>query len=95
MKNNNFKHSEITSKIIKTYYNVYNELAYGFLEKIYENAMMIELVNSRLDCKRQFPIDVWYQNKKIGDYFADIMVENKVIIELKAVENLIKNTKFN
>ncbi|MGD8781065.1 MAG: GxxExxY protein [Ignavibacteria bacterium] len=85
---NNFQHTEITEKIIKAYYNVYNKLGYGFLEKVYENSMMIELGKFGLNCEKQKPIDVFYDNKKVGEYFADIIVEDKVIIELKAAESL-------
>lgn len=86
--NDNFIHTEITDKIIKAFYNVYNKLGYGFLEKVYEHALMIELPKLGLICKNQFPIKVYYDNKCIGEYFADIMVNNVVIIELKAAESL-------
>lgn len=79
---------ELTNKIIKAYYQVYNTLGYGFLEKVYENAMYLELHKQGLDCKRQERIKVYYEGVQVGDYFADIIVENKVIIELKAAENL-------
>jgi len=84
----NYKHSEITEKIIKAYYNVYNKLGFGFLEKVYENSMMIELKKFGLNCARQFPIKVIYDREQVGEYFADILVENSVIIELKAAEAL-------
>ena len=84
----NYKYSEITDKIIRAYYNVYNKLGYGFLEKVYENAMMMELPKFGLDCKNQFPIKVYYDEKPIGDYYADIIVNNLIIIELKAAESL-------
>lgn len=86
--NTNYKHSDLTDKIIRAFYNVYNKLGYGFLEKVYENAMMIELPKFGLDCKNQYQIKVYYDDKSIGDYFADILVNNSVIIELKAAENL-------
>ncbi|MCK5085993.1 MAG: GxxExxY protein, partial [Melioribacteraceae bacterium] len=70
--------------------NVYNKLGFGFLEKVYERAMVIELNDFGLHCEVQKPIDVYYKEKKIGDYFADIIVEEKVILELKAAETLIK-----
>ena len=84
----NYKHSHLTEKILKAYYNVYNKLGYGFLEKVYENAMIIELLKLDLECKKQKPIDVYYDEKKVGEYFADIIVNDKVIIELKAAESL-------
>ncbi|MDP3147790.1 MAG: GxxExxY protein [Ignavibacteria bacterium] len=82
-------YKEITDLILKSFFNVYNTLGFGFLEKVYENAMMIELQSFNLDCTKQKPIEVFYKQKKVGDYFADIIVENKVIVELKAVEFLI------
>ena len=82
-------HKDITEKIIKAFYNVYNILGYGFLEKVYENAMMLELSSMHLICERQKPPDVYFKGKKVGEYFADIIVEDKVIIELKAAEGLI------
>ena len=86
--NENYKHSEITNLIIKAYYNVYNKLGFGFLEKVYENSMMIELSKLGLKCEKQVPIKVYYFDKQVGDYYADIIVNNAVIIELKAAESL-------
>ncbi|MCL6100705.1 MAG: GxxExxY protein [Bacteroidetes bacterium] len=88
MANENYIHSDITEKIIKAFYNVYNKLGYGFLEKVYENAMLIELKKFGLNCKNQFPIKVFYDEKNVGEYFADIMANDTVIVELKAAENL-------
>jgi len=84
----NYKYSDITDLIIKAYYKVYNKLGYGFLEKVYENAMMIELLSFNLICQRQKPISVYYNGMIIGEYFADIVVNDVVIIELKAAESL-------
>jgi GxxExxY protein len=84
----NYKHSDITGLIIKGYYNVYNQLSYGFLEKVYQNAMLIELTRFELNCIPQKPIDVFYDSIKVGFYFADIVVNNCVVVEIKAVENL-------
>ncbi len=86
--NNNFKHSDITNVIIKAYYNVYNKLGFGFLEKVYENSMMIELKKLGLNCNKQVPIKVYYYDATVGDYYADIIVGNKIIIELKAAKSL-------
>ena len=88
MNEDNFKYSEITEKIIQAYYNVYNKLGFGFLEKVYENSMMLELKKFGLDAKKQFPINVNYDGFRVGEYFADIIVNDSVIIELKAAENL-------
>ncbi len=86
---NNYQHSDITEKIIKSFFNVYNKLGYGFLEKVYENSMIIELSKLGLNAKKQFPIQVFYDDNNVGEYFADILVEDSVIVELKAAENLI------
>jgi GxxExxY protein len=79
---------DITDLIIKAFYNVYNTLGYGFLEKVYENAMMIELRKLGLTAHRQVPIKVFYEEEIVGEYFADIIVEENIILELKAAENL-------
>ena len=84
----NYKYSEITNLIIRAFYNVYNNLGYGFLEKVYENALIIELRKLSLKCTKQHPISVFYDDKIVGEYFADIIVENCVILELKAAECL-------
>ncbi|MFO8022299.1 MAG: GxxExxY protein [Perlabentimonas sp.] len=83
-----FLHSNITEVIIETYYEVYNTLGFGFLEKVYENAMSIELKNKGLHVLKQEKIDVFYKNIKVGEYFADLIIEGKVIVELKAAESL-------
>jgi GxxExxY protein len=87
-------HKEITDKIIKAFYNVYNSLGYGFLEKVYENAMMIELRKLGLNGQRQVPIKVYYEEQLVGEYFADIIVEDSIIVELKAAENLCEEHEF-
>ena len=86
----NYLHSELTGLIIKAYYNVYNSLGSGFLEKVYENALMIELQKLGLRCESQKQIDVFYDGQNVGTYFADIIVNDAVIIELKAVETIAK-----
>lgn len=80
--------SDLTKVVIKAFYNVYNKLGYGFLEKVYEKSMMIELRKLGLEAVTQEKIAVYYENEKVGDYFADIVVENKIIVELKAAEGL-------
>lgn len=79
-----YLHEELTDKIIRCFYNVYNGLGYGFLEKVYENALLIELRNSGLVAENQVSIKVYYQGLEVGNYYADILVENKVVLELKA-----------
>jgi len=79
-----FKYKELTDRIIKIFYKAYNKLGYGFLEKVYENAMMIELEREEIAAVAQSPINVLYDGKIIGEYFADVLVENKLIVEIKA-----------
>lgn len=73
---------------MNAYYTVYNSLGFGFLEKVYEQAMMIELSAKGLQCACQHPITVHYQGIEVGAYYADIIVEGLVILELKAVSEL-------
>lgn len=86
MKPENHKHSELTQKIIGVFYKVYNQLGYGFLEKVYENAMLIELRKAGLQAQKQIPIKVYYDQQIVGDYYADIIVNETIILELKAVQ---------
>ena len=79
-------HEEITDIIIKSYFKIYNTLGYGFLEKVYENALAIELKKIRLDVKCQYPISVIYESEIVGEYFADFIVNDIVVIELKATK---------
>ena len=78
----------MTEKILKAFYRVYNVLGYGFLEKVYENALCIELVKYGFSIGQQKCIPVYYDGRSVGDYFSDIIVDNLVIIELKSVETL-------
>jgi GxxExxY protein len=84
----NYLHSDITSEIINAFYKVYNQLGYGFLEKVYQNSLLIELRRLGLECAALQPIDVFYEEYKVGFYIADIIVNNCVIIEIKAAEAL-------
>lgn len=82
------KYSKLTEKIIKAAYTVHNVLGFGFLEKVYQNALMIELRKTGLSILSEEPITVYYENEIVGEYVADIVVEGKVILELKAVKEL-------
>ncbi|WP_305047080.1 GxxExxY protein [Geoalkalibacter sp.] len=84
-----FKHKQLTDSVICCFYNVFNALGYGFLEKVYENALLIELETIGLRAVSQCPVSVLYQGKTVGDYFVDILVEDKVVVEIKAVRNLV------
>ena len=89
MKKMNYLHSELSGEILNAFFNVYNTLGYGFLENVYENALLIELKKLGLNCRQQQPIEVFYDEEKVGVYYADIVVEDKIIIELKAAETLV------
>ena len=78
------KHSELTESIIKAFYKVYNNLGHGFLEKVYENALVIELQTMGLSASQQRAVRIFYNGQVVGNYFADLVVEELVIVELKA-----------
>jgi GxxExxY protein len=84
------KHSELTDTIIGLFYDVYNELGHGFLESTYAEAMVVVLEAAGLRVVREAPVPVWFRGRKIGQYFADLLVERTVILELKAGRNLEK-----
>lgn len=86
----NFPHQDLTKSIIGLYYDVYNELGYGFLEKVYHNAMLIEFKKRGFEIDDRKKLNVLYKNEIVGEYIPDIIVNNKVIIELKTVEYLIE-----
>ncbi len=94
MSSENYKHTELTEQVIKAFYKVYNVLGYGFLEKVYENALYLELKEMNFSVEKQKPIDVKYEGQSVGNYFADLVVEETIIIELKASERLIENHEF-
>ena len=81
-------HQEVTGKIIRAFYTVYNTLGYGFLEKVYENALAHELAKQGLEARQQVPVRVYYDGLSVGEYWADMVVEGCVIVELKAAESL-------
>jgi GxxExxY protein len=85
------KHSDITSKILHAFFKrVYQDLGYGFLEKVYENAMALELQQMGLDVRQQARINVHYAGRVVGEYFADLLVEDAVIFEIKAARQTLK-----
>lgn len=81
---------QLTHAIIGAAYQVHQVLGAGFLEKVYENALVIELRKRGLDVRPQFPIPVYYDGIQVGDFYADLMVEGEIIVELKAVESISK-----
>jgi len=83
-----------TRKIIKAFYTVYNTLGYGFLEKVYQKALLIELRKMGLYCQEEYPVRVYYDEELVGDYRADIIVDDCIIIENKAAEGLAEENEF-
>ena len=94
MGTDNYKHAEITETIIKAFYKVYNAMGYGFLEKVYENALFFELEAMDLLVEKQKQITVYYENEIVGEYFVDLVVEEDVIVELKASKSIRKEHEF-
>ena len=84
------KHEQLTEQIIKGFYTVYRALGYGFLEKVYENSLAIELRKMRLEVVQQAEIKVYYAGVVVGEYYADLLVADAVIVEIKAVRALLK-----
>ena len=87
-------HSDITEKIIEAFYKVYNTLGYGFLEKVYENSVIIKLKQLGFSVEKQKKIKVYFEGNVVGEYIADLVVNKKVIIEIKAVEKLCEEHRF-
>ncbi|MBM4169568.1 MAG: GxxExxY protein [Ignavibacteria bacterium] len=81
-------HEELSNRIIGCFYQVYNTLGHGFLEKVYENSLLIELRKQGLQAEQQIRRDVFYDGLRVGEYFADIVVDDRVIIELKAADGI-------
>jgi len=88
MDNNDAIHVELTDGIIRCFYKVYNKLRYGFLERVYQNALRYELEKSGYAVEVQKKIEVYYEDHLVGEYYADLVVNDFVIIELKAAESL-------
>lgn len=81
-------YEEKTDLIIKAFYKVYKTLGYGFLEKVYHNALLIELTIMGFELKSQYPVNVFYEGDMVGEYYADIIVDDCIIIENKVAETL-------
>ena len=88
------KYEEITEKIIQAFYKVYNTLGYGFLERVYLNALFIELVAMGYKVEKEKKILVYYFGKVVGDYNADLIVEEVIAVELKAIEALTEDNEL-
>ena len=81
-------HSGLTDKIIGAFYEVYNDLGYGFIESVYENALSVALTAAGLRVGRQVPIAVWYRGVPVGEFRADMVVNDSVLVELKAAKGI-------
>lgn len=84
------KHKELTEKIIGCAYRVYNKMGFGFLESVYEKCLLIEMRNAGLKAMAQNPITVFYNNEVVGDFTADLVVEDDIMLELKSVRRIVK-----
>ncbi len=83
-----FKHEEITDRILNAFYQVYNQLGYGFLEKVYENSMAIAARKLGLKVEQQFPISVEFEGEQVGEYSADLVFNDLVVVEIKSAKSL-------
>jgi GxxExxY protein len=83
-----YKHQEHTRRIIRVFYDVYNELGYGFLESVYQRAMLIALTRQGIAVTQQQSLPVWFRGEQIGDFRPDLLVADRVIVELKACRTL-------
>lgn len=84
-------HKEISKPILQVFYEVYNNLGYGFLEKVYQNAMYFELKSQGYEVEAQKQIKVYYKNRLVGEYYADLIIEDSVIVELKSCQCLLSS----
>lgn len=82
------KHADLTEKVIGIFYDVYNELGYGFLETVYEESLVIALRQAGIAVARQVPLPVWFRGHKVGEFKADLLVANSVLLELKSARSL-------
>jgi GxxExxY protein len=82
------KYAHLTEKIIGIFYDVYNELGYGFLESVYEESLVIALRQAGLMVNRQVSVPVWFRKHKVGEFRADVTVENCVLLELKGAKGM-------
>ena len=86
--NEKLLYEDLTEKIIKCFYKVYDALGEGFLESVYEKALMIELEDAGIKTESQRSLNVHYRGRLVGDFKADIVIEDKIVIEIKAVSRL-------
>ncbi len=86
--NKEILHKDLSYKIIGLAMQVHRELGFGFLEKVYENSMMVLFRRENITAKQQAPVSVSFEGEIVGDYYADILIEDKIILELKAIEKI-------
>ena len=84
------EYGELTEEIIGCAYRVYNKMGFGFLESVYEKCLLIELLKSGLSAESQKPITAFYENEIVGEFVADIIVNDRIILELKSVKQIVK-----
>ena len=84
------KHATLTEQIIRVFYQVYNELGYGFLERVYQNALFLAFRQAGFEVEVQKKIKVWFRGHEVGEYYADFIINNTVILELKATDVLLE-----
>ncbi|OLY90757.1 GxxExxY protein [Cnuella takakiae] len=87
-------HKDLTDSILKVYFDVYNELGYGFLERVYQNALYMELKERGFFVEAQKQIRVFYKSREVGEYYADLVVNETVILELKAAEVVVPEFEY-
>ena len=87
-------HKELTDKILQAFYDVYNELGYGFLEKVYQNSLYLELISRGFKVNAQKQIKVYYKGVEVGEYYADMLVNDLVILELKAADYIVQDFEW-
>jgi GxxExxY protein len=88
MESESLKHHELTEKVIGVFYEVYNELGSGFLESVYEQSLAIALSQAGIRVERQVPIEVRFRGQQVGDFRADLLVDGRVLLELKAARTI-------
>ena len=84
------QHEDLTSKIIGCAYRVFNKLGFGFLESVYKKAMVHELVKNNIKVEAEKPLNVYYDNVLVGEFFADLFIQDSIVVELKSVQRLLK-----
>ena len=84
------EHEELTHKIIGCAYQVFNQLGFGFLESVYKKAMIHELGKNSLKVEPEKPLSVYYDHVSVGEFFADLYVQDSIIVELKSVQTILK-----